>query len=178
MTFYDHKIKKRDGGELDLAEFKGKVVLVVNTATGCGFTPQYEGLEELYKKYRDKGFEILDFPCNQFGSQAPGSDEEIHQFCALKYNTSFDQMKKIEVNGENEEPLYTYLKSVLPDEEIKGFSKLTMKAISKMSDSTKEKSDIKWNFTKFLIDKNGTPVKRYDPTVKPEKIDKDIEKLL
>ena len=178
MGFYDYKVKKRDGGELDLAQLKGKVVLVVNTATGCGFTPQYEGLEKLYEKYHEKGFEILDFPCNQFGSQAPGSDEEIHQFCALKYKTSFDQLSKTEVNGDNEEPLYTYLKAELPDEEIKGISKLAMKAIAKKSETTKAENDIKWNFTKFLIDKNGKPVKRYDPTVKPEKIDKDIEELL
>ena len=178
MTFYDFKVKKRDGGEFDLSELKGKVVLVVNTATGCGFTPQYEGLEKLYSKYHEKGFEILDFPCNQFKNQAPGDDTQIHEFCQLKYNTSFDQFSKTEVNGENENPLYTYLKSELPDEEVKGLSKLAMKAISKMSETTKNPGDIKWNFTKFLIDKDGKPVKRYAPTVKPEKIDKDIEELL
>lgn len=175
---YGYKVKKRDGGEFDLSTLKGKTVLIVNTATGCGFTPQYEGLENLYKKYHGDGLEILDFPCNQFGNQAPGDDEQIHQFCALKYKTSFDQFSKVEVNGENEEPLYTYLKSVLPDEEEKGLSGLAMKVISKKSETTKKAGDIKWNFTKFLIDKNGAPVKRYSPTVKPEKIEKDIKEIL
>ncbi len=179
MAFYDYKVKKRKEGELDLSELKGKVVLVVNTATGCGFTPQYEGLENLYKKYNEKGFEILDFPCNQFGNQAPGSDSEIHEFCTAKYKTSFDQLAKIEVNGENEEPLYTFLKSEQPDEEVTGFkNKMAMAAIGKLSKTAKSKSDIKWNFTKFLVDKNGNVVKRYVPTCTPEQIEKDIADLL
>ena len=179
MAFYDFKVKKRKEGELDLSELKGKVVLVVNTATGCGFTPQYEGLEKLYQKYHDKGFEILDFPCNQFKNQAPGTDEEIHEFCALKYKTTFDQLSKIEVNGENADPLYVYLKENAPEEELKGLkAKLTMGAIKKLSTTTKQKNDIKWNFTKFLIDRNGTPVKRFDPTVTPEKLDSEIAALL
>ena len=179
MSIYDYKVKKRKEGELDLSSLKGKVVLIVNTATGCGFTPQYEGLENLYRKYAEKGFEILDFPCNQFGSQAPGTDDEIHEFCTAKYKTSFDQLSKIDVNGENESPLYTYLKSVLPEEEIKGMkAKLTMGAIKKLSTTAKNSEDIKWNFTKFLIDRDGTPVKRFDPTVTPEKIDAEIEKLI
>ena len=136
---------------------RGKVLLIVNTATGCGFTPQYEGLEKLYKKYHDKGLEILDFPCNQFGNQAPGSDEEIHEFCSLKYNTSFDQFKKIDVNGNNELPLYTYLKS----KKKAFFGK-----------------NIKWNFTKFIVDKEGNVVGRYEPTTTPEKLDSIIEGLL
>lgn len=123
MNIYDFKVKKRDGSEFDLAELRGKVLLIVNTATGCGFTPQYEGLEDLYSKYNQEGLEILDFPCNQFGSQASGSDEEIHSFCTLKYNTHFDQFAKIDVNGENEEPLYTYLKSICKDDEINGIKK-------------------------------------------------------
>lgn len=179
MSFYDYKVKKRREGELDLIELKGKVVLVVNTATGCGFTPQYEGLENLYEKYNEKGLEILDFPCNQFGNQAPGSDTDIHEFCTAKYKTKFDQLAKVEVNGENEEPLYTFLKKAQPEEEVKGFiNKTIMSKIAKISDSTKEEGDIKWNFTKFLVDREGNVVKRYSPTCAPEKIEKDIVGLL
>ncbi len=179
MAFYDFKVKKRKEGELDLAELKGKVVLVVNTATGCGFTPQYEGLENLYEAYHDKGLEILDFPCNQFRDQAPGTDAEIHEFCTAKYKTQFDQLAKIEVNGENEEPLYTFLKAEQPSDTVKGLaSKLAMAAIKKLSDSTKKDSDIKWNFTKFLVNREGKVVKRYSPTYAPEKIEADIKELL
>ena len=179
MTVYDFTVKKRKGEEFALKEYEGKVLLVVNTATGCGFTPQYEGLEKLYEAYHDKGLEILDFPCNQFKGQAPGSDEEIHEFCTLKYNTQFDQFKKVEVNGENEEPLFTFLKAEAPAEDVSGLkNKMAMKAISKLSDSTVKESDIKWNFTKFLVDRNGKPVKRYSPTCKPEDIEKDIEALI
>ncbi len=179
MSAYDFKVKTRKGEELDLSTFGGKVTLIVNTATGCGFTPQYKGLEELYGKYHEKGFEILDFPCNQFGHQAPGTDDEIHEFCTGRYNTTFEQMRKIEVNGENEEPLYTYIKKEMPDEEVKGIkNKAAMKMISGLSDSCKKPGDIKWNFTKFLIDKDGRVVKRYDPTFPPEKIDADIAALL
>lgn len=179
MSFYDYKVKKRKEGELDLHDLSGKIVLVVNTATGCGFTPQYEGLEKLYEKYHEQGFEILDFPCNQFGHQAPGDDSEIHEFCTAKYKTQFDQLAKIEVNGENEEPLYTFLKKALPTEEIKGLkNKAAMKMIAKISTTAKEPSDIKWNFTKFLIDRKGNPVKRYDPTFIPGDMEEDIIKLL
>ena len=179
MAFYDYKVKRRKEGELDLGELKGKVVLVVNTATGCGFTPQYEGLENLYEKYNEKGFELLDFPCNQFGNQAPGNDDEIHEFCTLRYKTRFDQMSKIDVNGENESPLYTFLKDAQPFEEIDGFkNKMTMKAIKKLSKTTVKDSDIKWNFTKFLIDRDGNAVKRYTPTTRPEDIEQDIIDLL
>ncbi len=157
MGIYDYKVSDFRGAEVDLAEYKGKVLLIVNTATGCGFTPQYEGLEALYEKYRGRGFEILDFPCNQFAGQAPGTDEEIHSFCTLKYNTSFRQFQKIDVNGANESPLYTYLKS-----QKKG-------ALG---------SRIKWNFTKFLVDRQGVVVARFAPTDKPEAIDAEIAKLL
>lgn len=131
---YDYKVKTRDEKEVSLKDFEGKVLIIVNTATGCGFTPQYEGLENLYKKYHDEGLEILDFPCDQFGHQAPGTDDEIHNFCVLKYNTSFDQFKKIEVNGDKAEPLYKYLKKEIPeDSEPKGMkNKLAMKAIEKI----------------------------------------------
>lgn len=179
MSIYDYKVKKRKEGELDLAELKGKVILIVNTATGCGFTPQYEGIEALYEKYHDKGFEVLDFPCNQFAGQAPGNDEEIHEFCTLKYNTRFDQLKKIEVNGENAEPLYTFLKEACPKEEVSGIkAKMAMKAISKLSKTAKEKGDIKWNFTKFLVDREGNVVRRYAPTTDAKAIEADVAALI
>ena len=156
-AIYDFHVKDNKGNDVSLKEYEGKVLLIVNTATGCGFTPQYEGLENLYQKYKDQGFEILDFPCNQFGNQAPGNDEEIHEFCTLRYHTTFPRMKKIDVNGENEDPLYTWLK--------------------------KQKgglfgSKIKWNFTKFLVDRSGNVVERFAPTDKPESIDAKVAALL
>ncbi|MBO4854722.1 MAG: glutathione peroxidase [Oscillospiraceae bacterium] len=179
MTFYDYKVRRRSGEELDLGELQGKVVLVVNTATGCGFTPQYEAIEQLYEKYHDAGFEVLDFPCNQFGHQAPGDDEEIHAFCTGRYKTQFDQMAKVEVNGENELPLYTFLKSCKGEDEVNGLKgKMTMKAIEKISVSTKKPGDIRWNFTKFLVDRQGNVVRRYAPTYDPAAIEKDIAQLL
>ena len=176
---YDLKVKNRKNEEVSLSNFKDKVLIIVNTATGCGFTPQYEGLEYLYKKYHDKGLEVLDFPCNQFGNQAPGSDDEIHEFCALKYNTSFDQFTKIEVNGPNEDPLYTLLKDSIEEDVIDGIkNKMSMKAIEKISKTYKNKKDIKWNFTKFLVDRNGNVVGRYSPTYKPEDMEEEIIKLI
>lgn len=157
MNIYDFKVKDTKGNDVSLEQYKGKVLLIVNTATGCGFTPQYEGLENLYRKYRDRGFEILDFPCNQFGHQAPGTDAEIGQFCTLNYDTTFPRFKKIDVNGENAAPLYKWLKS-----QKKGFLN----------------SAIKWNFSKFLIDRNGNVIDRFSPTTKPEKLESDIQKLL
>ena len=157
MSIYDFTMKDAQGEQVDLSQYRGKVLLVVNTATGCGFTPQYEGLENLYKTYRARGFEILDFPCNQFGNQAPGTEQEIVSFCQLHYNVSFRQFAKIEVNGENESPLYTYLKSQKGG--VLG-------------------SKIKWNFTKFLIDREGNVVERFAPTVTPEKIEASIKELL
>ncbi len=179
MTVYDFKVAKRKEGELDLAEMKGKVLLIVNTATGCGFTPQYEGLEKLYEKYRDRGFEILDFPCNQFAGQAPGSDDEIHEFCTARYKTSFDQLKKIEVNGENESPLYTFLKAEAPEEEVSGIkNKAAMKMISSISKTAKNPGDIRWNFTKFLVGRDGKVVKRYAPVYGADVIEADLIQLL
>lgn len=157
MNVYDFTVKKRGGEDFSLSELKGKVLLIVNTATKCGFTPQYEELEYLYEKYHEKGLEILDFPCNQFMHQAPGSDDDIHSFCQLKYNTQFDQFAKIKVNGKDEEPLYKYLK-----EQKHGVMG----------------SNIKWNFTKFLVDKDGNVVNRYAPTTEPKSLEKDIEMLL
>lgn len=179
MSIYDYEVKKRDGSSIKLNEYKGKVILIVNTATGCGFTPQYEGLEMLYEKYHDKGLEILDFPCNQFGHQAPGTDDEIHEFCTMKYDTKFEQMSKIEVNGDNELPLYTYLKKEMPNEEVQGLkNKMAMKAVQKISTTCKKEGDIVWNFTKFLVDKQGNVIKRYDPTFNPKDMEEEIVKLL
>ena len=179
MNIYDYEVVNRNGETVSLKEFKDKVLIIVNTATGCGFTPQYEGLETLYKKYHEKGFEILDFPCNQFGNQAPGSDDEIHEFCTLKYNTTFDQFAKIEVNGENEDKVFTILKEQQPKEEVKGFkNKAAMKAISKISKTCTKDGDIVWNFTKFLVDKDGNAVKRYSPITNPSEIEKDLLELL
>ena len=176
---YDCVVKKRNGDDFNLSEFKGKVMLIVNTATGCGFTPQYEGLEKLYKKYHEKGLEILDFPCDQFGHQAPGTDDEIHEFCMSKYQTTFDQFKKIEVNGENADSVFKYLEENSPEEVLTGLkNKMAMKAIEKISTTCKNKNDIKWNFTKFLVDREGNVVKRYAPTENPMDMEKDIVNLL
>ena len=157
MSIYDFVVKDNKGEDVRMEEYKGKVLLIVNTATGCGFTPQYDGLQDLYEKYNDKGFEILDFPCNQFANQAPGSGDEIASFCQARFGITFRQFAKIKVNGEGEEPLYTYLK------EQRGG------ALGKK---------IKWNFTKFLVARDGTVVARYAPTTTPEKIDEDVAKLL
>ena len=179
MSIYNLKVKKRDGKDFDLSMLKGKVSLVVNTATGCGFTPQYEAIESLYEKYHDKGFEVLDFPCDQFGHQAPGNNDEIHEFCTAKYKTQFDQFAKIEVNGENESDVFKILKEQQPAEEVIGIkNKMAMKAISKISKTCTKKGDIVWNFTKFLVDKDGNAVKRYNPTFDPKNIEKDLLKLL
>ena len=178
-NFYDYSLNRPDGSEVKMADLKGKVVMVVNTATGCGFTPQYEPIEKMYKDYHDKGLEILDIPCNQFANQAPGTDEEIHEFCTLHFNTTFPQMKKAEVNGENELPLYTYLKS---QKGFEGFGKglaakgLTM-AIGKFNKGLK-KDDIQWNFTKFIINKDGEVVKRFEPTVDMKEVEEFVVSLL
>lgn len=157
MSIYDHKVTDANGNEVDMGCYRGKTLLIVNTATGCGFTPQYEGLQDLYEAYRDKGLEILDFPCNQFGNQAPGSEEEIMDFCQSRYGVTFKIFAKVEVNGANEEPLFTYLKSQQGG--IMG-------------------SKIKWNFTKFLVDKNGNVTDRFSPTTAPEKLEKKIKEIL
>ena len=157
MNVYQFSVEKQDGSQLSLDSFNGKVLLIVNTATGCGFTPQYKGLQELYLRYHGEGFEILDFPCNQFKNQAPGNAEEINNFCSLNYQTTFPRFQKINVNGTEAAPLYTWLK------EVKGGF------LSK---------DIKWNFTKFLLDKEGYVMKRYSPQTSPQNIEKDIQELL
>ena len=177
---YDYKIAFGKGGELDLADCKGKVIMVVNTATGCGFTPQYAPIEQMYKDYHDKGLEILDIPCNQFGGQAPGTDEEIHDFCTAHFNTTFPQMKKADVNGENELPLYTYLKS---QKGFEGFgehelSGLLSDMLSKADPDWDKKPDIKWNFTKFIIDRQGNVVKRFEPTADMAEVEAFVKSLL
>lgn len=157
MSIYEIKVTTNQNEEISMEKYRGKVLLIVNTATGCGFTPQYAGLESLYKKYNDQGFEILDFPSNQFANQAPGTDAEINAFCNLNFGTTFPRFSKIEVNSENEDPLFTFLKK---------------------EQGSLLGSNIKWNFTKFLIDRKGNVVGRYSPTEKPEKLEKLILKLL
>ncbi len=179
MSIYDYEVKNRDGSNVKLSKYKNKVLLIVNTATGCGFTPQYEGLEMLYEKYHNKGLEILDFPCDQFGHQAPGTDDEIHEFCTMKYDTKFEQFSKIEVNGDNELPLYTYLKEEIPNEEVHGLkNKVAIKTIKKISNTCQKEGDIVWNFTKFLVDRKGNVIKRYDPTFNPKDMEEEILRLL
>ena len=179
MAIYDYTVTDRKGNEVSMANFKGKVLLIVNTATGCGFTPQYKGLEELWQKYHDKGLEILDFPCDQFGHQAPGDDDEIHEFCQMKYKTSFDNFKKIEVNGANEIPLYTFLKSQKGFAGFTGIKGALMNTVvGKFDPDFKNNANIKWNFTKFLVDREGNVIERFESTVEPKKIDDKIAALL
>lgn len=165
-TVSSFTVTGQDGAAVGLDRYAGKVLLVVNTATGCGFTPQYEDLERIYTEHRAQGLEILDFPCNQFRGQAPGTDEEIHEFCTLTYGTDFPQFSKIEVNGPGESPLYTWLKSEKGFEGLGGGVKaLGMKAMLKAADRDyASKPDIKWNFTKFLIGRDGRVVARFEPT--------------
>lgn len=176
MNIYDFKVKKINGETISLDQYRGKVLLIVNTATGCGFTPQYEGLQDLYDLYKDKGFEVLDFPCNQFLNQAPGTNEEISMFCHSKYHTTFETFAKINVNGSKADPLYRYLKSEISSdtsEEAKKFHKVLASLQQSISGSK-----IKWNFTKFLVDKEGNVVARFHPTVKPENIKGEILSIL
>ena len=176
---YDYELKGRKDTVVKTKDLKGKVLLIVNTATGCGFTPQYKALEELYEKYHEKGLEILDFPCNQFGHQAPGDDNEIHEFCTAKYQTTFDQLKKVDVNGEEADTFWKYIKENPPEEEVKGLkNKMTMKGIKKISTTCKEKNDILWNFTKFLVDRDGKLVRRLSPIESPLELEETIKELL
>lgn len=180
-TVYEFSVKDRKGKEVSLKEYANEVLLIVNTATKCGFTPQYEELEKLYEKYHSQGFEVLDFPCNQFGQQAPGTDESIHEFCKLNYGTEFPRFKKLKVNGDDADPLYKFLK------EQKGFTGFDAshpltpvldKLLSESNPTYKENADIKWNFTKFLINKRGQVVARFEPTESIENIAKQIEEIL
>lgn len=180
MGFYDYCVSDTKGGQVSMKDFEGKVVLVVNTATGCGFTPQYKDLEEMYDKYHDQGFEILDIPCNQFAGQTPGTDEEIHEFCTLHYNTKFPQMKKSDVNGENQLDLYKFLKEQKGFEGFgKGAKALAMSVMLKKIDKNyKNNPDIKWNFTKFAVDRQGNVVARFEPTADMKEVEKCISSLL
>ena len=180
MGFYDYSVRNAKGEDISMKDFEGKVVMVVNTATGCGFTPQYEDIEKMYEQYHDQGFEVVDVPCNQFAGQTPGTDEEIAQFCTLKYNTQFPQMTKSDVNGENALPLFEYLKS---QKGFEGFGKgpkaLAMSAMLKKIDKNyKENPDIKWNFTKFIVDRSGDVVARFEPTAKMEDVAACVAGLL
>ena len=180
-SIYDFTVIDNQGKDISMTQYEGKVLLIVNTATACGFTPQYSELEALYEAYVDKGFEILDFPCNQFGAQAPGTDDEIQSFCTLTFGTKFPRFKKIDVNGDNEQPLYTYLKSK------KGFAgfdpahpltKILDDMFTQADPDYAKKPDIKWNFTKFLVDKQGNVVERFEPTATKEVLAPAIEELL
>ncbi|MBR1922034.1 MAG: glutathione peroxidase [Kiritimatiellae bacterium] len=180
MNVYDFTVKTRKGEDVALSDFKGKVLLIVNTATGCGFTPQYKELQEIYDADHDKGLEILDFPCNQFADQAPGSDDEIHEFCTLKFGTEFPQFAKIDVNGDNADPLFAYLGGEKP---FVGFGKgLKNAALNKFAAANNkkygDKTYIGWNFTKFLVDREGNVVARYEPTVDMDEVRKAVEAAL
>ena len=180
MNVFDYTVTAKDGSAVSLSQYQGKVLLVVNTATGCGFTPQYDDLERIYAAYRAQGFEVLDFPCNQFANQAPESDEEIHQFCTLKFGTEFPQFKKLDVNGENADPLFADLATAFP---FQGFGRgLKMKALETFAAANNkkygDKAYIKWNFTKFLVGRDGTPVARFEPTVDMAEVEEAIKAQL
>ena len=179
MGFYNYSVKDAKGNDVSMKQFEGKVVMVVNTATGCGFTPHYADLEAMYEAFHDRGLEIVDIPCNQFMGQAPGSDEEIHAFCTLHYNTKFDQMKKSDVNGDNALELYKFLKSQKSFEGFSGEKADFMNDfIAKIDPDYKNNAEIKWNFTKFIIDRKGNVVKRFEPTADMKEVSRFVEELL
>ena len=180
MTYFDYTVPAKDGSEVSLKEYEGKVLLIVNTATGCGFTPQYEDLERIYAKFRDQGFEVLDFPCNQFAGQTPGSDDEITEFCTLKFGTEFPQFKKVDVNGDTALQLFVDLATEMP---FQGFGKgIKNAALEKFTAVNNkqfgDKAYIKWNFTKFLVDREGKLVARFEPTVDMAEVEKAVEEIL
>ena len=178
-TIYDFKALNNKGAEVDFAQYEGKPILIVNTASKCGFTPQYDGLEALYQKYKDRGLVIIGFPCDQFAHQEPGSDEEIAEFCRLNHGVTFPLMSKVEVNGANEHPVFTFLKAAAPSEEYHGLkAKATAKMLKGISKTYQKESDILWNFTKFLVARDGVTVKRFAPTTEPKDFEKDIEAAL
>ena len=180
MSIYDFKVKAQDGSEVSLADYQGKVLLIVNTATGCGFTPQYDELQDLYEAHQKDGFEILDFPCNQFADQAPGSDEEIHSFCTGRYGITFPQFSKIDVLGANADPLFKYLSENTTFEGF-GMSPMTMilkGVVKKMDKDYKNNGNVKWNFTKFLIGRNGEIVARFEPTASLKDVKAKVEEVL
>ena len=180
MGFYDLSVEQANGEQLSMKDFEGKVVMVVNTATGCGFTPHYKDIEAIYEAHHDQGFEVIDVPCNQFAGQTPGTDDEIHEFCQLNYNTQFPQMKKADVNGETAIELFKYLKS---QKGFEGFGKgpkaLAMSAMLKTIDKDyKNNPEIKWNFTKFIIDRQGNVVARFEPTTDRKEVAKCVASLM
>ena len=180
MNYFDFAVTRQDGTRQELKDYQGKVLLIVNTATGCGFTPQYEDLERMYSAYREQGFEILDFPCNQFADQAPGTDEEIHEFCTLKFGTEFPQFRKIDVNGENADPLFAALAAEKP---FTGFGKgLKAKALEKFAKANAkkfgDKAYVMWNFTKFLVGRDGSLVARFEPTADMADVEQAVKALL
>ena len=180
MGFYDLSVTKANGEEQSMRDFEGKVVLIVNTATGCGFTPHYKDIEDMYEKFHDRGFEVIDVPCNQFAGQTPGTDDEIHEFCTLKYNTQFPQMKKSDVNGETAIPLFKYLKE---QKGFEGFGKgpkaIAMSAmLPKYDKDYKNNPEIKWNFTKFVVDRSGNVVARFEPTASMDQVKECVASLL
>ena len=176
---YDYNALSNKGAEVNFAQYEGKVLMIVNTASKCGFTPQYDGLEALYQKYKDQGFVIVGFPCDQFAHQEPGSDEQIAEFCRINHGVTFPLMKKIDVNGKEAHPIFEYLKSQAPTEEYKGLkAKATYAMLKGISKSVEKESDILWNFTKFLINRDGTVVKRFAPVTTPEGMEDDIKAML
>ena len=180
VTIYDFKALDNKGEEVDMAQYRGKVLMIVNTASKCGFTPQYDGLEALYQKYKEQGLVILGFPCDQFKHQEPGTDEEIAEFCRVNHGVTFPLMKKTEVFGENAHPIFKYLTEQVPDEKVTGLKdKAVMKMVDSLSKSDgREEGGVRWNFTKFLISKDGSVIKRYAPVAKPEDMEADIEAML
>ena len=179
-TAYDFTVKDRKGNSVSLSEYRGKVLLIVNTATGCGFTPHYEPLEAMYRDLCGKGFEILDFPSNQFANQAPGTDDEIHEFCTLKFGTEFPQFAKIDVNGEDADPLFAWLASEKPFEGFgKGVKNAMLEKFAAMNNKKfGDKAYIQWNFTKFLVDREGKVLERFEPTRDMEEVRKAVEQAL
>ncbi len=179
QKIYDFKALTSRGKEIDFSEFEGKVLLIVNTASKCGFTPQFAGLEELNKKYKDQGLVVIGFPCNQFKEQDPADDSKIEEFCQINYGVTFQIMKKGDVNGPDAQPIFEYLKSQAPTEEYHGLkAKAASKLFKTISTSVEKDSDIKWNFTKFLISRDGETIKRYAPTTSPSDFEKDVEEML
>lgn len=179
-TIYDFKALNNKGAEVEMSQYRGKVLMIVNTASKCGFTPQYDGLEALYQKYKDQGFVILGFPCDQFKHQEPGSDEEIAEFCRINHGVTFPLMKKIDVFGENAHPIFTFLTQQIPTETVNGIkNKATMALVDSLSKSEGRKDgEIRWNFTKFLISRDGSVIKRFPPVATPEDMDADVEAMI
>lgn len=179
MNAFDFTVEAQDGSKVELSQFKGKVLVIVNTATGCGFTPQYSELQEMYEELKDKGLEVLDFPCNQFADQAPGSDEEIHDFCTGRYGITFPQYSKIDVNGDNAIPLYKWITENTKFEGFSGPMSVILKPIvKKMDEDYKNNGKIKWNFTKIIVNREGEIVARFEPTASIKKVAEKVKEIL